>query len=54
MAAKIISVDSLSNMEMEFNDTLDLEGIEPTDINSTNTNLQILPYQDPNSKGTID
>ena len=42
-------MDSLGDMEMEFNDSLDLEGIEPTDINSTNTNLTILPYQDPNS-----
>ena len=29
---------------MEFNDTLNLEGIEPSYINSTNTNIKILPY----------
>ena len=38
---------------MEFNDTLDLEGIVPSYINSTNTNIKILPYQDPNSNQTL-
>ena len=52
MASRIASVDSLSNMEIEFNDTLDLEGIEPSDINYTNTNITILPYQNPNSNET--
>ena len=38
---------------MEFNDTLNLEGIEPSYINSTNTDIKILPYQDPNSNQTL-
>ena len=41
------------NMDIIFNDTLFLEGITYSDINSSNTEIIIIPYIEPNSNELI-
>ena len=53
MTARIVPPSITGNMDIIFNDTLSQEGLTYSDINSSNTDIQILPYIEPGSNEVI-
>ena len=53
MTARVVSPSITGKMDILFNDTLSYEALNYSDINSSNTEIKILPYIVPGSTEVI-
>ena len=49
LSAKIVRPDFFGKMKIAFSERISIKGINISHINSSNTDIRILPYIDPNS-----
>ena len=49
MRANINRLDTFGKVKISYTQILSIVGIKASDINSSNTDIRIIPYYDPNS-----